>query len=63
MIVSRQCILNTLNILSANHQKVIDNYHNHGPSVELSPNEIMNIHNSHNALSLYNSIKQNYQII
>lgn len=61
MIVSRQNIINTLNILSVRHQKVIDAYREIGPTADLFPDEVSQIHDSHNALSLYNSFKQNYK--
>lgn len=58
MIISHQQILKTLDILSARHQNIIDEFQKKGPSENLSPHEVIQIMNSSNALSVYNSLKQ-----
>lgn len=62
MFINNHQAVQTLDILAARHQKIIDESQKNGPSVDQSPDEIVQIHDSHNALSLYNSLKQKYQL-
>lgn len=57
MFITHQQATNTLNILCARHQKVIDESQNKN----LSMAEAVRVANARGALALYNSLKQNYQ--
>lgn len=61
MLITNQQILETLNILSAWHQKVIDEFQRKAPSDALSLDEVNQTLRSTNALSTYNFFKPKYQ--
>lgn len=61
MFIYNQQALNTLNILGARHQKVMDEFQKKGPSETLTPDEVIQVMNSSNALAVYNALKQKYQ--
>lgn len=61
MFIYHQQVLQTLDILCANHQKVIDNYDKRDPLDDASAEELMQVMNSLHALEFYNCFKQRYQ--
>lgn len=62
MFINNQQAVQTLTILAARHQKIINDVREIGPIANLFPDEISQIHDSHNAVFLYNSLKQKYQL-
>jgi hypothetical protein len=61
MFINNQQALQTLDILVARHQKIIDEIQNKNVSVGHSPDEVTTLTHSFNALKVYQPLKQKYQ--
>ena len=60
MIATKQQILQTLDLMSAPHQKVLDDFTNN-KFIPVSPEEIIRVCHAMNALETYTNLKKRYQ--
>ena len=62
MIATNQQILQTLDLMCAPHQRVLDNFTTN-KFVPVTPEEIIRVCHAMNALELYTNLKKRYQSV